>query len=442
MRRLIAGFGVAALMLAVAPSRSLGQTDDAAGYDFFTVAGVADGITTRLAVKDFLAVEEFAALSTVSAESRLESNRSAALAVLPDPGDLVLALPGTLSGLAGVPGIPDYPAQARAEYPTSPRQEKNLVPDAGLGAARLLAEADEPVSHGLAFVSNMVDTVGLLPGFSVGSIRSETVTRRIDSLAYEAKATTTTNDIRLLGGLVHIGELTNTVTARVDDGRVTASAEETRVSGAELAGTPVGIDADGFTSPNGSQALQPVVDQLAAPLAEQGIAITVTPGSVTQDGGSASAVSGTLRIELKTVLQERYPATISLAFGQAHASVDAGRITEDAGTFDAGTGSDVGGSDLSGGDTGAAGVLGSSLGAAGDLAADTTGAALPAVGGSDTTQAGRPVAAVTDLMDFRSMYKLMALAGAALLAARWWALSQARRRPPAPRPYLRTMWRW
>lgn len=437
MKRLIAGLGMAALLLVVVPTRSVGQTDEGAGYDFFSASGLADGVTGRVVIDEFLAVEEFASLSSVSAESRLESGRSSSLAVLPDPGDLILTLPGTAGGLAGMPGLPDYPAAARADDPTQPKDEVTFAPDGGLGAGRLLAEADQEHALARAFVSDLVDTVGVVP-LTVGSIRSESMSKRLDPLTYEVKATTTTNDIRLVNGLFRIGQLTTLVTARVEDGRVTASAEETRISGAEVAGQPVGIGQDGFTAPNGSTALQPVVDQLVAPLLDQGFTVTVTPGSVTQGDGQATADSGTLLIEYRTKLNGTYDTTFSIGMGRSAATVAAGRvIAEDelAGSADAGTDLSTGGSDLAGGDTGPAGVLGSNLETGGDLAA-------PAGTGGGTTGGVQAASAIADLMDFRAMYRLMAVAAAVMMAARFWVVAQARRRPPAPRPNLRTMWRW
>ena len=441
MRRLMAGFGLAAVLLAVAPTRSTGQTSDAAGYDYFSAAGLADGITGRMVIDEFLAVEEFASLSSVSAESRLESGRSSGLAVLPDPGDLVLSLPGTLAGLGGVPGIPDYPAAARADDPTVPRDEVTFAPDGGLGAGRLQAEADPEHALGRAFVSDLNDSVSVVP-LTVGSIKSESISKRLDSLTYEVRATTTTNDVRVLGGLFRIGQLTTLVTARVEDGRVTASTEETRISGAEIAGQPVGIDEGGFTSPNGSEALQPLVDQLAAPLAQAGFKVTVTPGSVTQGSGQATADSGTLLIEYRTKLQDTYETTISLGMGRSTATVAAGRVVDedelgDVGDLGAGTDLSTGGSDLAGGDTGPAGVLGSNLESAGS--GET---AAPAGGDTGTGTDIRPALSARDLMDFRPLYRLLAMATAVMLAARWWVQAQTRRRPAAARPDLRTMWRW
>jgi hypothetical protein len=438
MRRLLAGMGLAALLLAVVPTASSGQTGEGAGYDFFSVAGLADGVTGRVVVEEFLPVEEFVSLSSVSAESRLESGRSSSLAVLPDPGDLVLTLPGTVGGLAGIPGLPDYPAAARADHPTVPEDHVSLVPDAGLGALQLLAQADEGSSLGRAFVTDLVDTVGVLPGLSIGSIRSQATSKRLDDLTYEAKATTTTNDVRV-GGLLRIAQLTTAVTARVEDGQVTASTEETRISGATVAGQAVGIDENGFTAPNGSQALQPVVDQLTAPLAEAGYTVTVTPGEVAQGNGTASADSGTLVIEYRTKLQDTYDTTFSLGLGRSTATVTAGRVIDEdelIGGLDTGDDLEPGGSELAGADTGPAGVLGSSLEAPADVAA--------AVGATpnERTPDVRPAGAVTDLMDFRGLYRLLAVAAVAMMAARFWALAQAGRRGPSPRPNLRAMWRW
>ncbi len=395
-----------------------GQTADEEGYDFFGVSALADGITTRLVLEHFLAVEEFIALSSVSAEARLEIGRSTALAVLPDPGDLVLGLPGTLAALAGVAGLPDYPAVSRADYPTTPTHEVTLAPDAGLGALRLRTEAEEHRAYGRAFVGNFVDTVGVLP-LSVGSIKSESLARRIDSLTYESVAKSTVNDIRLLGGIFRIGQVTSTVTARVDDGKITATRDETKVVGAEIAGMPVGIDEKGFTSPNGSEALAPLIDSLAAPLAAAGVTVRMTPGESTITATKGTATSGFLTIELAQPDTTPYPATITLSFGKASATVEAsGRssslldeVLSDVAGGVADLGLPAGGLDAAGGDLGS--------GITGDLASPIGGAASP----GDAVTARVPVVSV-ELMDFRSLYRWVAVALLGALVARWWVVSR------------------
>jgi hypothetical protein len=127
-----------------------------------------------------------------------------------------------------------------------------------------------------------------------------------------------------------------------------------------------------------------------------------------------------------------------MGFGKSMATVTAGRvIDEDALDVpaDAGTDLSTGGSDLAGTDTGPAGVLGSNLADAADVAA-------PAGGTGDGTGTVRTAALATELMDFRGLYRLLGAAAAAMLAARFWVAAQARRRPALQRPDLRTMWRW
>src|SRR6185436_2261095 len=93
-----------------------------------------------------LPVDEIVGLSSVTAESHLGLGRSDSLAALPDPGDLILTLPGTLAALTGVSGLPDYPAAARSEFPAVPEDDVQLVPDANLGAGALHTDAAEDAS--------------------------------------------------------------------------------------------------------------------------------------------------------------------------------------------------------------------------------------------------------------------------------------------------------
>ena len=277
------GAAAVLLVLSAAPGTAVAQSsndtgDDAdSGYDFFGVSALADGITTRFVLGNFLAVEEFVALSSVSAEARLEIGRSTALAVLPDPGDLVLGLSGTLAALAGVAGLPDYPAVSRADYPT----------DAGgrgdAGARRRPRRAAAP--HRSATAPRLRPRVHR-------QLRRHRRRRPADSRLHQVR----------VGGPAH-----RSAHLRVDrhehrqrhprPGRVAAhrpghehrhrarrrrqdhsDARRHEGRGRRIAGMPVGIDENGFTSPNGSEAMAPIIESLAAPLAASGIRVRVTPG--------------------------------------------------------------------------------------------------------------------------------------------------------------------
>ena len=434
----IAAAGVV-LLLGLAPAHAQTDADQDSGYDFFSVSGLADGITTRVVIEHFLAVEEFVALSSVSAEARLELSRSTALAVLPDPGDLVLGLPGTLAALAGIGGLPDYPAVSRADYPVTPNNEVSLAPDAGLGALRLSTEAQQNQAHGRAFVTDLADTVGLVP-MTVGSIKSDSVARRIDPLTYESTATTTVNDIGVLHGLLRIAELTSTVTARVDDGKITATRDETNIAGARLAGMPVEIDDRGITAPNGSQALAPLIDALAAPLQAAGVTVKTTPGQTHISATKGTADSGYLDIGFTSTFLGSYPAVTTLSLGKASATVEASGRSDD-------VGNDVVGALVSGVDQALgpppAGNDAGALSGATDVGSGggngNAGVAAPRTGGDET--ASGPLASLVTPMDFRSLYRWLALALAGALVARWLVVSRLRPRS-ATRPNLRDLWRW
>jgi hypothetical protein len=442
MRRGAAVVAVAFVLALVAAPVAAQTTDEPDGYDFFSVSALADGVTTRVAIEHFLAVEEFVALSSVSAEARLEIGRSTALAVLPDPGDLVLGLSGTLAALAGIPGLPDYPAVSRADYPTIPSNEVTLAPDAGLGALRLQTQALEHSAHGRAFITDFVDTVGVLP-MTVGSIKSDSIARRIDPLTYESTATSTVNDIKILKGLLRIGTVTSTVTARVDNGKITATHDDTKISGVEIAGVPVGIDDKGFTSPNGSEALAPVIETLAAPLAAAGVVVRANPGETTLTATRGVATTGYLSIEFTTLIEDAYPAIVTLSLGKASATVEASGISGD--TLAEGLG-DVSGSlsDTAGGLAGALSSSGGDLGGIGSTGGGTGD--VTGVLGNTTTPGdaaiAKPVASLLKPMDFRSFYRWLALAMLGAFIGRWWVLSRLRGRDTSNRPNLRSLWRW
>ncbi|HJR27067.1 MAG TPA: choice-of-anchor P family protein, partial [Acidimicrobiales bacterium] len=297
-----------------------GGQDGTGGYDFYSLRSIGDGVTVDFQLVGFLPIEDLVGLSSVTAEAHYGVGRSDALAALPDPGDLVLTLPGTLSALAGVSGLPDYPAAAHASHPSVPSDLVELVPDADLGAGRLRTEAGEEGAEAEAFVGHQVDTIGLLPSFSVGTIRTIANTRRAGPTTLLATATTEVSDLRLLGGLVRIGHLTSTVSVGIVNDEPTAEAPQVDVSGVTVAGTPVGITDDGIVGLGPAVALAPVIDSLVQPLVEQGISIRTTPATRTVGERTATASGGAVEIEVPLDVQG-YPGTLVVTFGRAAAEL-------------------------------------------------------------------------------------------------------------------------
>ncbi len=324
--RAAAALGLLAVVLLPGPP-GIAQVSGTPAYTYYMARGQADGLTTNVTVDGLLPVDELVGLSSITAESHLTVGRSDSLAVLPNPGDLVLSLPGTLAALTGVAGLPDYPAAARAEDPSAPTDDVQLAPDAGLGALHLHADASEDSSAASAAITAFHDTIGLLPSFSIGSVQTTSTTKRPDPATFEADATTTVSNVRLLGSLVQIDQITSVSSAKVLGDKLVADASEVTVTGASIAGQPVGITADGITALNQSQALAPTIDALAKPLQASGLQLHTTPRSESVHDGTATAVGGTLALELPVVVQGR-PGTVTLTLGQATAEGRPARLRQ------------------------------------------------------------------------------------------------------------------
>jgi hypothetical protein len=405
--------------------------DAATGYDFYSLRGLADGVTVDFDLIGFLPIEDLVGLSSVTSEARFGVGRSDSLAALPDPGDLVLTLPGTLSALAGVSGLPDYPAAAHAEHPSNPSDLVQLVPDADLGVGRLVAEAGEDEARAEAFLAHQVDTIGLLPGFSVGSTRTTAETRRLSPTTLQATATTEVSDIRLLGGLVRIAHFSSEVTVGVVNDKPTAAAPTVDVSGVTVAGTPVGLTSDGIVGLGPALALAPVIDSLVRPLVEQGISIRTTPARREVGDRTAVVTGGALEIEVPIDVQG-YPGTLVVTLGRTTADLEVGPLGESSTDADG----ELGGVEI---DSGPLPGLGESTGV--DLGAPTVPSRPDGAGGTVTEIVSVPVGREALDWDLTNTYRVLILGGAALFVAGR-VVVRTSLRPIRRATDLRQLWRW
>jgi hypothetical protein len=431
----------AVALAATVPGGPAGGQSTGEGYDFYSLRALGDGVTADFNLVGFLPIEDLVGLSSITSEAHFGVGRSDALAALPDPGDLVLTLPSTLSALAGVSGLPDYPAAAQADFSSRPVDDVQLVPDAGLGAARLHTEATEEGSAATAFVGHQVDTIGLLPGFSIGSVRTTATARRINEANLEATATTEVSDLRLVGGLLRISQLTSEVTVGVSNGDLRATASKVDVSGVTLAGVPVGITAEGIVGLGQPLGLAPVVDTLLGPLLDQGIQVRVIPASEVVTDTMAVATGAALEIQAPLDVQG-YPGTFSLTLGRATAALEVGPFGTGG---DGGTSGEVPPPDDGGGEV-ALPDLGSS---------PSFGSDLPVVpvesGGAPAAPSGRsgPTTEIVSVAlgrqvadwDVADLYRLMLLGGLALFVAGR-VVVRTSLRPQRRATDLRQLWRW
>jgi|GEM_PF-5946138 len=434
--RALGALGACSILAAVTlvgPGAS-GQVDGTGtGYSYYLLRASGQGVVVRFTVNGFLPVDDLVSLSSVTAESTYGSNGSNALAALPDPGDLIRTLPGTLSGLTGIEGLPPYPAAAAADYPAVPDDDVQLAPDGGIGVGHLTAHADETSATATAATTNIADVVGLLPSFSIGSIKATTASSRLRASAFRSIATTTVSDVRLLGGLLRIDQITSEVTTELVDGRLSAQASKVDVSGAEVAGQPIGITDKGIVALGQSVALAPVVSSLAAPLTGRGILLHTTPSSESIGDGEATASGGSLVIEIPIDVQGR-PGSFTLTLAQAESHVEA---SGDNGTLDqAGAAGDTNG-DL--GPTELQSLPASPATNTASLVPEPNDVptASSATGGA---QAARPsVAAVSSIWDTRPLYRAVAVAALLMLLMRRLLRRYATREA---RSSLRPLWRW
>lgn len=413
--------------------------DGAGGYDFFVLRAQGDGVTVDFNLEGFLPIEDLVGLSSITSEAHYGSTRSDALAALPDPGDLVLTLPGTLSALAGVSGLPSYPAAVSAEHPLRPVEELQLVPDAGLGAGRLRTEAGEDGARAEAFVGHQVDTIGLLPSFSVGTIRTTAAARRLGPTAYEATATTSVSDIRLLGGLLRIGELTSSVTVGIVNDKPQASVQEVDVAGVTVAGNAIGITEEGIELPGSSTALAPIVDQLLEPLLRQGIRLRTTPAVEEVGDRSAEATGGALELVVPLDVQG-YPGTLAVTLGRATAALEVGPLGGDGGDGGDEGSAGGGGSDLGGGSSLDGPLPGLGEGPAFQGLPSSPGGAPRGPGGA-TELVSVPVGRQVEDWDVTGAYRALLAGGVALVVASRLVV-RASLRPARRAADLRTLWRW
>jgi hypothetical protein len=424
-----------AVLLAVVPASPARSQDTSGGFDFENLHALADGITVAFNLQGFLPIEDLVGLSSITSESHFGAGRSDSLAALPDPGDLVLSLPGTLSALTGISGLPDYPAAASADNPSTPVDDVQLVPDAGLGVGHLHAEASDTASSAFAHVGYQVDTIGLLPSFSIASVRTTAHTEQLNPDNLEAVATTTISGVKLLGGLITIDEMTSEVSATVTNGHPRATVSKVVVSGASIAGTPVGITDKGIVGLGSPTALAPVIDKLVAPLVGQGIKIHTTPATTTETDTTATASGGGLTIEVPLKV-EGYPGILDVTLGRALAELEVGgRSSDEAVSSPSGTDTSV--PDLSGPSLPGLGDVGT-----GDLGLGLTTPARP----STRTGAGPEVVSVPATraavdLDLTTLYRVLLLGGLALFAAGQLIVRSTIR--PSRRPDdLRQLWRW
>jgi hypothetical protein len=285
-------------------------------------------------------------------------------------------------------------------------------------------------------VGNQVDTVGILPAFSIASVRTTASTKEINESTYEAVATTTVSGVKLLGGLLDIDQITSEVTASVTNGKPKATANKVVVSGATAAGVPIGITEKGIVGLGSSAvALAPIIDSLVQPLLDQGISVRTTPVDISTTATTATVSGGALEIRIPLAVQG-YPGTFALTLGRATAELEVGATPADGSTPGGDGGAALGGdggSFLPG--------LGSSSGADLPGLPDSAPSVTPGGRAPGTEIISVPVGRTIEDWDVTTLYRVLLLGGIALFAAGQ-VIVRSTIRPTRRSNDLRQLWRW
>lgn len=198
--------------------------------------------------------------------------------------------PGTLfgEGLPQVaPGAPQYPIKAHSRYPDKPFTAQG--PDGGTftSSSALGLDVSAVATGAPKAIPGAVD-VG-----SISSASTATVTTKDVAIGTSVSKV---SDLDLLGGLVHIGSVSTTITTR-SDGKAPASSGTTTVSGLSVAGQGYTVDDTGAHAAGQTSALPAIgVD----PLKALGITISGVTQSSSKTADSATRTASGLRITVNT----------------------------------------------------------------------------------------------------------------------------------------------
>jgi hypothetical protein len=327
---------------------------------------------------------------------------SVGFAAVPSPGDLVLSVPGLVSGLVaqGAAGLPPIPIPSLPDYPLFVRADSsNPTQNLGDGPYQLRASSADAQASGTAQAGVSLD--------ALGKVALTTSSSKVEVVDGTAVASSTSSIQGLSIGPLVIGEITTTAKVTLS-GSTPEASSEVHIVGARVAGLPVEVGKDGITLLGTSVPL-PIGDTIASILSAAGLKVEFL--SATHDGGTATAQGLRIVQSIPGGLGAG-DGTLTLTFGYASA-----RMTPPPGqaSFD-GSGATAGGEgniDLPA-DTGVV----PSIDSGGDLSlppATGTPAAAPASSVGERPTADRlQLTGLSEAIDLRSIY--MAGAVLALLA--------------------------
>lgn len=233
---------------------------------------------------------------------------SEGFASYPYPGASAVSLPGTVGGLTGQSLPVEYPTYVRSSFPTEERktfEQPGYLLDSSSDAlsTRAVAKvgtpadaAETPVSKAESFVTSDAET---------GEATSE------------AQAVT---DPLTIAGVLEIGRVKSEASAVAVRGEKTKLASALDLGKISVGGIPIGITADGITTPAGDVPLPPLSElgAVASLLAEQGVSITYLAADRGEDFIRSAGIAVTvLSVDEATGASSETVFTFGLAYARA-----------------------------------------------------------------------------------------------------------------------------
>jgi hypothetical protein len=412
---LAAPVGVACAALLSGTTASASSTIPA-----FSASAAASGAIVELSSPGAILSNQIVDVSGPKAQVAVNTiGASTGFAALPDPGDVVRGAPGLVTGLLslGVAGLPPIRLPQLPSYPLAVTSNAQNNPDASEGAGPYALSAHStPTSSTAAATGGLVSPV-------TGNIAALQSTASLTSSADAVTATATSTLDGLTVGPLTLGTISSTATeSRDSDGTITPSSSLT-ITGAAIGGISVSLGPNGLVAV--SQKLNLPVDKtLDKLLAGAKIKTSVEPARTFAHRIVAPALVITMPVPVKLGLKD---GTFTLTIGSTTASLLAnpaglGPLTPP--TSPTPTGTTPGGGIPVGSTTGTGTGTGTipsgsipGLGAAsgGSGAGGTPPVTAPNTG-SSSSAATRAIA-LSEPFDLRSVYLLLGLVAAVLLAA-------------------------
>jgi hypothetical protein len=308
--------GAALVVVAAAGSLGVGHVD-AQAASTFTLQARADAVGLQLIAKDAPAVSigggEVAFVTPASAQSVLDSlGGSRAFASSPYPGDLVVSLPATVSGLLGGTSfpVPGYPFYVSSSHPTADDSSEEVGPYS-------------IAAHSSADASDAVAKIGLSTAPpQVASITSRTAVSKDEQTGKAVAEATTEIAPFSVSNLLRLGDIRATARVEYDPARPDQPAVVTTsfsVGTVTIAGIEVGLTDKGLVV--GGQTLVPVdLSALTSLLAGAGTSIEYLPAQ----RSATSVTSAAVRITYQQTFPTLGLTTVRLVLGQVSATADPG----------------------------------------------------------------------------------------------------------------------